>query len=306
MKSIPGLFLAVLLLFTSARAWAALDLQNLGSGQFIVDPGATTASYAQTTNALIFSGTYPLGEDTLGGLFDGAPRNWSGFTGFGLSMVLNNNSQPSIFTVSFYDTAFNVINTYQGDSFGLSGTPSLVTLTLLGQGTEDFSEVVGMQFTWESGGAIDASITEVVGIESFFVARAPGGVRFLTSTNEAAGVQLAPGGSSWQSLSDRHAKTEIRPLDHRETLAKLAKLPVTKWRYWHDVSRAYIGPMAQDFHTAFGLGSDEKHITTLDLDGVALSALKGLIEELRELKERGAAQAARLKSLEQELADLQE
>ena len=71
-------------------------------------------------------------------------------------------------------------------------------------------------------------------------------------------------------------------------------------------NRRYIGPMAQDFHAAFGLGRDDKTISTLDTDGVTLSAIKGLIEELRERKERSAEQARRLAELEAELRELTE
>jgi len=33
----------------------------------------------------------------------------------------------------------------------------------------------------------------------------------------------------------------------------------------------HLGPVAQDFHAAFGLGADDKHIATVDADGVALA-----------------------------------
>ena len=37
-----------------------------------------------------------------------------------------------------------------------------------------------------------------------------------------------------------------------------------------------MGPTAQDFYAAFGLGEDERHISTVDADGVALAAIQGL------------------------------
>jgi hypothetical protein len=40
--------------------------------------------------------------------------------------------------------------------------------------------------------------------------------------------------------------------------------------------------MAQDFHAVFGLGRDNKGISTLDTDGVTLAAIQGLLEELKE------------------------
>jgi len=173
----------------------------------------------------------------------------------------------------------------------------------------------------DSEGAINTSLSEVVrfdapATEGFFVVRAPAGVRFLTGTNDTAGIALTPGGA-WSTLSDSNAKTGSQAIDHRETLAKLAVLPVNSWRYKHDPDRRYIGPMAQDFHAAFGLGRDNRYISTLDTDGVALSAIKGLVEEikLRDEKiakleawsrEQGAGSRAEIEELKAELRALRE
>ena len=50
-----------------------------------------------------------------------------------------------------------------------------------------------------------------------------------------------------------------------------------------------MGPMAQDFHAAFGLGEDERYISSVDADGVALAAIQGLyqllLEKDREMEE---------------------
>jgi chromosome segregation ATPase len=40
--------------------------------------------------------------------------------------------------------------------------------------------------------------------------------------------------------------------------------------------------MAQDFYAAFGVGPDDKHITTVDEGGVALAAIQGLSQKLGE------------------------
>jgi hypothetical protein len=34
--------------------------------------------------------------------------------------------------------------------------------------------------------------------------------------------------------------------------------------------------MAQDFYAAFGLGTDDRHISSVDADGVAFAAIQGL------------------------------
>ena len=75
--------------------------------------------------------------------------------------------------------------------------------------------------------------------------------------------------------SDRHLKENIKVIDSDEILKKVAKLKITKWSYIEDSLR-HIGPMAQDFFAAFGLGKNETTITTIDADGVALAAVQAL------------------------------
>jgi len=51
--------------------------------------------------------------------------------------------------------------------------------------------------------------------------------------------------------------------------------------------------MAQDFYAACGVGADDRHITSIDEDGVALAAIKALHAENQRLRERLALDAAR-------------
>jgi hypothetical protein len=163
-------------------------------------------------------------------------------------------------------------------------------------------------FVW--GGS--TNVETVSSGPSSFVVRSTNVSRFLTTeatgeTNDPyVGVTLTNGATSWSSLSDSNSKTAVTPIDHRETLRKVAALPVTAWNYKHDPNRRYIGPMAQDFHEAFGLGSDDKHISTLDTDGVTLSAIKGLVEELHEQDTALAERDARLEALEKQVQALRQ
>ena len=64
----------------------------------------------------------------------------------------------------------------------------------------------------------------------------------------------------------------------------------------------HFGPMAQDFHAAFGLGESDRTITTVDADGVALAAIQGLNAKLEEeLK----AKNARISELERRLEGIE-
>jgi hypothetical protein len=141
-----------------------------------------------------------------------------------------------------------------------------------------------------------------------FSVRATGGVRFVSSVdasgNPKAGVSLAAGGGSWSSLSDRDSKENVVAVDARQVLDHLAQLPIATWNYKsQEPSLRHIGPMAQDFFTAFGVGEDQRHITGVDADGVALAAVQGLN---RKLEANLAEKEAQITELRQALAQLRQ
>jgi hypothetical protein len=142
-----------------------------------------------------------------------------------------------------------------------------------------------------------------------FVARAAGGVTFYSSVNLSTGVKLAAGSGSWSSVSDRAVKTAIVPLDDAAILAKVASLPVSEWSYAaQGTGVRHMGPMAQDFRAAFGVGEDDRHIATIDEGGVALAAIKGLAarasRENASLRSQVAQEGAEIASLRSEVAQL--
>jgi len=149
-----------------------------------------------------------------------------------------------------------------------------------------------------------------------FNVRSSGGVRIFTNTGLTMGTTLDAGDSTWNVLCDRDAKTSFRPVDALHVLERVVAMPVTTWNYKTRDDILHMGVMAQDFHAAFGLGSDDKHISTVDADGVALAAIQGLhqlveekdceIEELKAKVKSVAEMEARIAKLEgmvQALAD---
>jgi len=84
-------------------------------------------------------------------------------------------------------------------------------------------------------------------------------------------------------------------------LDRVVSLPITSWNFKTDATR-HIGPMAQDFYSAFKVGTDERHIATVDEDGVALAAIQGLNEKLQA---EAAQKDAQIQALEKRLADLE-
>jgi trimeric autotransporter adhesin len=96
------------------------------------------------------------------------------------------------------------------------------------------------------------------------------------------GAALPSGSGSWSNLSDRAAKANFQSIDPASLLEKLAAMPVWNWNYKTQAdSVRHLGLTAQDFHKAFGLGEDDKHISTVDAEGVALAGIQGLYSELK-------------------------
>jgi hypothetical protein len=126
-----------------------------------------------------------------------------------------------------------------------------------------------------------------------FIVRATGGVVFLSNAAETTGVSLAPGSGAWASASDRNLKRDVTRIDDADVLAKVAALPITAWSYISEQGVRHVGPMAQDFYAAFKVGEDDRHITSIDEDGIALAAIKALNDETNELSKRLARDEAR-------------
>jgi hypothetical protein len=140
-----------------------------------------------------------------------------------------------------------------------------------------------------------------------FIVRAAGGYFLYTNSALSNGCLLAAGGGSWSCGSDRNNKANFGAVDGVAVLDTLMGLPITTWNYTtQDAAIRHMGPMAQDFYAAFGLGEGETTITGVDADGVALAAIQGLYTVVQErdaeiaaLKAAQAETDARLAALEQ-------
>ena len=70
---------------------------------------------------------------------------------------------------------------------------------------------------------------------------------------------------------------------------------------FHGLSQYLTGnyPQAeQDFRAAFGVGEDERHISSVDADGIALAAIQGLCEVVSALQVENESLKQRLDELE--------
>ncbi len=97
--------------------------------------------------------------------------------------------------------------------------------------------------------------------------------------------------------SDVNSKHEIVAVDTASVLHKVRDLPIAEWSYDFEDVR-HVGPMAQDFHAAFGLGEGATSIATIDTSGVALAAIQELAVENEALRLANTNLEARLSALE--------
>lgn len=145
-------------------------------------------------------------------------------------------------------------------------------------------------------------LTTALNSDSFNITFDGSGQRELElseSGNLTIANNIVAGGTVTGS-SDRNIKENFKAINHYDILDKVTSLEVTEWNYISDQSETrHIGPMAQDFYAAFGVGMDDKHISMVDVDGIALASIKALNEKLN-------AKDSKIETLEQQNQKLQE
>jgi hypothetical protein len=122
----------------------------------------------------------------------------------------------------------------------------------------------------------------------------------------ASGAYVTAGGV-WTNASSRQLKTGFAPVDQVALLQALASLPIETWSYRAEGSGVrHLGPVAEDFYAAFGLGSNEAAaIGTVDADGVALATIQALYQIILEQQAQLATQQQRIEVLNARLAALE-
>jgi len=156
----------------------------------------------------------------------------------------------------------------------------------------------------------DASTTDSVRnqAKNEFRVRAAGGIALRTSMNASnapgvngnTGCDLPAGSGSWSCASSRYVKENVADVDGEDVLTKVRDIPVTTWNYIAEGKQVrHMGPFAQDFYAAFGLGTDSASIGMIDINGVNLAAIKALEQRTAELQAAQAALEAKSERLDQ-------
>lgn len=103
-----------------------------------------------------------------------------------------------------------------------------------------------------------------------------------TAATNGNGAYLTNGGA-WTNTSDINKKEDFSIPDSKEVLRKINALAINKWRY-KGTMEYHIGPAAQDFYQSFGLGLDDKSISTIDPAGLLLIAVQEQQKQISELR----------------------
>ena len=211
--------------------------------------------------------------------------------------------------MGFLTTASGVQSTAMGVGTTASGSRTTAMGNLASTNGHTGSFVYGDKSTTASTVIVTADNSFVVRAQRVFFGKQGNQVATANRYIETSTGAFLSDAGTWTNVSDRSRKENFRD-EHGETvLARIAELPIQGWNYKaEDPSVRHLGPTAQDFHAAFGLGDSDKHIATVDIDGVNLLAIQALEARTRDLDDVRAEldeTRQRLAALETALARLE-
>ncbi len=188
---------------------------------------------------------------------------------------------------------YGASNGAAGASYGVYGTvPASGSSSGVGVRGENLNTTggVGVQaYSAAAGGRSIVAVGSVFIENRLAFGSATSGTDALIAqcqNNGAAGINANAQmfANAFNLTSDRKKKENVEPVDSRDVLSKVVAMPVTTWNYkGNPQTMRQMGPMAQDFHAAFGLnGDNETQINQGDATGVAFAAIQGLAAELKD------------------------
>ena len=139
--------------------------------------------------------------------------------------------------------------------------------------------------------------------------RFSGGYMLYTDASATVGVQVAAGGNSWSTISDRRKKENLVAANGEDFLKKIDGFKLSSWNYKGQDAKTFrhYGPMAQDFYAAFGKDSygtigNDTTINQADMEGVSFIAIQALEKRTKELQKEVDQLKMKNASLQQTVA----
>jgi hypothetical protein len=164
-----------------------------------------------------------------------------------------------------------------GQNSNTTGSSSMVLGINLFDGGHKGNAMLGDTDPWNAGSVGS-------GTDDQMICRFNNGYYFLTGGNtNRTGMVANHGDNSWSQISDSTKKEKIIPVDGEDLLNKISTFTLGTWNYKGQDPKIFrhYGPMAQDFHKAFGrdvygtIGNDTL-INQADFLGVSFTAIAAL------------------------------
>ncbi len=227
-------------------------------------------------------------------------------TSSGISSTAIGNSTDA---TAYASTAMGIFTTASGDystAMGRSTTASGLNSTAIGNNASTNNQTNSLAI----GGTGAATVCNS---PNQFMARFDNYTFFVTPSSYA---YLIPSSNGWAYTSDKNKKEKFEELDGEAVLQKMAGIPLYSWNFKDSKPYRHYGIMAQDFYTAFGKDSygtigNDTTVSSLDLIGVAYSAIKALEKRTAEqqaantqLKNENLALQRKLSQFEAKLNEL--
>lgn len=148
----------------------------------------------------------------------------------------------------------------------------------------------GTSFTVSAGAPVEIGAGSLMEVDANALFTAPTTMASTTMSDlsvntieSGSGAFLSPGGV-WTNASSRELKENFATVTPADILTKIDSLPIYTWNYKKESPNVvHMGPVAEDFYSAFGLGNSSTSISTIDPAGVALAGIQGLDAKLSSL-----------------------
>ncbi len=290
--------------FSTASGFSSVSMGYVttSSGASSIATGAFSIASGNRSTAMGES-TIASGENsTAMGSYTTASNN--GATSMGSSTTASGINSTAMGTgtdaTALSSTAMGHSTTASGDystAMGRNTTASGLNSTAMGNNASTNNQTNSLAI----GGTGAATVCNS---PNQFMARFDNYTFFVTPSSYA---YLIPSSNGWAYTSDKNKKEKFEELDGETVLTKMAGIPLYSWNFKDSKPYRHYGIMAQDFYNAFGKDSygtigNDTTVSSLDLIGVAYSAIKAL--EKRSTMQQAANEQLKRENLALQKANL--
>ena len=277
----------------AASRWFALGgggflLANEDSPAFpfaIADEAQTASLVVDFNSSVLIAGTDPLTSNAVGGVADAKLH------------VLTDDGSPGPGGLKVEDARSTVANRALMELVNNGGVRMALDNLNVNERWEFFNNSAGdFNITRNGSGGTEFAVTRAGGM--------------TVGPGAATNLSLRPSGNLFITgtlfeTSDREKKENFEEVDCEKVLEQIAEMPISTWNYKADeVEIRHMGPVAQDFRSAFELGDSDKTIATTDKVGVSLAAIKALNTKVQNKDEEIEALGSKLDEKDEQIESL--